>query len=97
MNVIEIYESGSTDGYKHFGDNKYFLNESMAKAYAKNKHGNYCIDPIKHFAINAGDEKYYLLKSESPINLANSEAEKLKIKESALSKLSSEEREILGV
>lgn len=97
MEIINIYESASTDGYTSTGDRKYFTEKSLAIAYGKNKHGNYVTDPICYYAINIPDDGYLILASKDPVFLADSEEEKKKIKDHALSKLSSEEREVLGI
>ncbi len=95
MKIVTLYESGSTDGYKPFGDSTYFNFESKAVSFANNKHGGFSIKPIKHSAIEH-QGKYYLLKSSDPVGLYNSEFEKEKLKEAALAKLSKEERKALG-
>lgn len=98
MEIVKIYESASTDGYTHTGDGLYFLDETIAIAVAKNKHGSYSVNPILHKGIAIDDKGgYILVYSDKPIALADSEAEKECIRMSAISKLSKEECEVLGI
>lgn len=97
MKIITLYETAYTDGYNHFGDANFFLDESIAKASTRMKYKGYAVDPIKHSAVMISKDTFLLLKSPDPVYLAGSELEKLRIRENALSKLSKEEKEILGL
>lgn len=97
MEIIKIYESASSDGYSATGDRLYFLDEAIATATAKRKHGNYSTTSFQHFGVKVSNDEYLLVVSEKPIVLADSEMAKEKIRQSALSKLSKEERDVLGI
>lgn len=97
MEIVKIYESASSDGYTSTGDRLYFLDEKIATAISKRKHGTYSTESIQHLGVKVNDGEYLLVISEKPIALADSEAAKEKIRQSALSKLSKEEQEILGL
>lgn len=97
MEVIELYETASTDGYKQHPDGKFFESKFKAVAYGKNKYGYHSTEPIAHFAISDGDGNYYLLQQKESIQLADSKAEMEKVKRAALSKLTIEERQVLGL
>lgn len=105
MSVItrsEVYESASSDGYQPAGDGVFFLNQSHAEGYAFNKHGGYRTI-IKHHALLVQEEssgtyeQFYLLKDERIRSLYNTDKYKEELKANALKKLSTAEREVLGL
>lgn len=97
MEIVRLYEPASTDGYTHSGDGVYYLDESVARSVGKNRHGNYSVDPLLHLAIEIIKGDYLRLVSSHPVHLADSEKAKDEIREKALSKLSDEEKELLGL
>ena len=97
MNIIQIYESASTDGYKSFGDGVFFDTSTGANAFAKQKHGGYAVDALKHLSIMDKDGRYYLLKDTNPISLYGSRQAGEDMAKAALAKLTPEERKALGI
>jgi hypothetical protein len=101
LEIVKLIESASSDGYKPSGDGNFFLDCSLATAFAKGKYGNHA-DIIEHWAVKESEDSYYILGSwclnmPEPVALFNSEAAKNQIKEKALSKLTEEEKKILGL
>lgn len=97
MDIVKLYETASSDGYSSSGDGLYFLDKTVAISVGKNKHGNYASGPLEHNGVKVSKDGYLLIQRIDPIVLADSEAHKEKIRQSALKKLSSEEKEILGI
>lgn len=97
MKIVTLYESAQTDGYTEEGTGKFFLDEDLARAISIQNHGGYAVKPLQHNAIEI-DGKYLLLKSSHPVILAT-DTERLnqRLRENALSKLTSEEIEVLGL
>ena len=97
MEIIEIYETASSDGYTDSGDRLYYLDLSIAKIAGRNKHKNYASGPIHHFAIKFDKDRYLILKSEKPVIIADTKTAIAEARKSALNKLNKEEQELLGL
>ncbi len=95
--IIKLYEPTSSDGHSSTGDGVYFLDIELARMTSEQKHGNYASSPIMHLGIEIEKDKYLLLKQEKPVLLANSESAISEVKKNAISKLSEEEIDILGL
>ena len=97
MKNVTLYEPASSDGYVPYGAGFYFLDEGLAKQWAINKHGAYAVDPIIHNAVEREDGRFLILKSTEAVSVMNTAQLKEDIRLKALSKLSPEEREVLGL
>lgn len=97
MKIISLFEPASSDGYKHFGDGVFHLSASNADQAAKNKHGGYAVEPIKHDAIEFEDGRYLLLKSTKPVSIVGTTQATEDIAKAALEKLTPAERVALGL
>lgn len=96
IKIVTLYEPQSTDGYRSFGEGVYFKIKTLADNYAKNKHKSYAYLSEEHKAIVDGED-YYLLKSEFPVYVEGSEKADEQKRKSALSKLSEEDKKVLGL
>jgi len=94
---VTIYEIAETDGYRPCPRGIFLFKKAEAILLTKHLYGNYRADPIPHNALRAKDNDFYLLKSEKPVFLYDSEKAKEEIKEKALAKLTDEEKELLGL
>lgn len=94
---IFLYEPASTDGYTSSGDGIYFLDETSAQGRANLRHGSYAVAPIRHYAIEDGKGRYYLLKQSRPVPIADSKQATEDIAKAARAKLSKEELKALGL
>ncbi len=96
MKIVTLYQPQHKDGCKIYHENKYFDNYTKANNYSVNKHGGYSASPkgIKAICDNGS---YYILKSERPVYIYNSDLDIEHRKQGILDKLTPEEREILGV
>lgn len=95
MKIITLYEAGSTDGYRSYGDGKFYLTLSEAEV-GSSRHGGHA-SPLTHNKIGYIDGQYYMLERITPIAIANSIEEKEQLRQSALKKLTKAEREVLGI
>lgn len=99
-NIINIYESTSTDGYTDSGDGRFFLSQSEAETAGKLRHSGWSSRPKTHTVFKCDDGGFLLLARKSPVYLENSpQLAQLaqREKENALNKLSDREKEILGL
>lgn len=99
MDIIEIYESASTDGYSMFGDKKYFYKKCDADEYSKLKHGKFFGRSLLRRGLSTGSEDEFYLFKEDPVIIVieNTKAMDEKLKEIVLSKLTDKEKELLGL
>lgn len=97
MKIVTIYEAQHTDGYSHFGGGVYFLSESEAASWSKTKYGGYAVAPQPIAAIDDGNGRYYILKSVKPVSILGTQQAKEDLAKAALSKLTKEEIEALGL
>ena len=96
MKIVTLWQPQHTDGDRYYPEDVYFQTLHEADAYTREKYGAYGAGPKEVKAICENGE-YYLLQQESPVYLHNSDLDKEKRKQEVLSKLSPEERELLGV
>jgi hypothetical protein len=96
IKIETIYEGAYSDGYKHFGSGRYFLEDSDAQIWAAEKYNRMSISPKFHKAIKLSEGEYVILSGE-PVCITGSAKEKEYIAKKALAKLSKEEREALGI
>ena len=96
MEIIILYETASSDGYTPTGDEIFYLNNLDAIAKSQIMHGAYTCSPIRHNAIKTDDGRYLLLKSTTPISIADSSQAKEDIVKHALQKLTDAERMTIG-
>lgn len=97
MKPIKLYESGHSDGYKGHPDGNFFLDKTTAAAFAHQKYGQGYGDVDEHFALEAPNGKFYLLKSDNQVALYSVEEARKSIKSAALKKLTKEEIKELGL
>lgn len=96
IKIVTLYEPQSSDGYGSFGDGVYFKTETLADNYSKNKHKAYASYSKDYKAIVDGED-YYLLERETPVYVEGSNKSKERKREIALSKLSEEDKKVLGL
>lgn len=89
MKILNIYETASSDGYKTIGNGNYFASKSVAASMAEKISKDVGSDVITHKAVRVEGKvpKYYILRSDSPIELYNPNEAEDKIREDALAKL----------
>lgn len=93
--IVTVYNIGYTDGYHHNEGATYALTKVEAERIAGEIHrGHRSVE--QGLAIQV-DGKTFLLKDEEPICFHGTASHKEKIKLKALSKLTKEEREALGI
>lgn len=96
-NLVNLYKPGHSDGYNHFYESVYFEHYEDANSYAKSKHGNYAVEPLKIQTIKDIETgEFYILQSIEPVTIYNSQEYKEKRKKEILKSLSREDRAILG-
>lgn len=95
MKIIEVFQSGSTDGYRDTLTGNYHLTKQAAEVEAHAEHGSYGITGTK-LAIRLDDGTLYLLASRDPIAIVGTDAYKKILRDKALSKLTEAERDALG-
>jgi hypothetical protein len=74
----------------------FYLAEHEAKSYSTNKHNGYG-RVITHDKVADIDGVYYLLKRATPIVLANTVEQLKELRELAMSKLTEEDKRVLGL
>jgi hypothetical protein len=97
MNIVQLYEPTSTDGYTDRGDGRLFKTQGEAEAAGKNKWNAYASRSLTHHALECPDGRYLLLKSATPVSLHKSPQATEDIAAAALKKLTAEERAALGL
>ena len=101
--IFKVWESASSDGYNHVGDKIYLSSKEEADFISKQKHGNYTTVALEHDVIDV-DDKIFILSSTVPIKIKKvtlekeiAEIEKINKISAAMSKLSKNEIELLGL
>lgn len=97
MKIIKLYEVASSDGYHDRGEGRYYLSESEAKTAGELKNQGWSATPIKHNAVQNDDGGYFLLTNTNPVYLEGSPQLEEEKKKKALSKLTKEEKKLLGL
>lgn len=93
IKLVTLYEPRSTDGYRSFGEGCYFKMSSSAEDYSRKKNGAYSASNKEHKSIVDGDN----LKSGSPVYVEGTEKADEQKRKLALSKLSEEDKKVLGL
>ncbi len=96
IKIVTIYEPQYSNGCRNFGEGVYFKTETLADNYSKNKHKAYASYSKDYKAIVDGED-YYLLKIESPVYIEGSEKADEQKRKEALSKISEEDKRVLGL
>lgn len=96
IKIVAIYEPQYSNGCRNFGEGVYFKTETLADNYSKNKHKAYASYSQDYKAIVDGED-YYLLERETPVYVEGSNKSKEQKRKLALSKLSEEDKKVLGL